>query len=783
MVEQNRINLVEELTKNQKNNLQIILTTFCFDPVFFDNFLLKKLEQNNPNADLVVLVDASQYKKSLDQFTSLTGTKYQLVPVYLEKGFFHPKLFIFLSDEKLTLYIGSANLTLQGLTNNAELISKIECYLNEKNTFFKEINPILSNIIEKGLVRDDSVIQVFDEVKEKLLQDELFGGEDSSIKIFHNLQSPILPQIMSEIKNWEFEELFVLAPFLSKQPKLFIETFKHITPKKVILGLQRGNNNLEEIDNYCDLMKQKNISFDVKEASFLEEGSNRPFHSKIFFFKGINPCFFVGSPNFTEYAMLNTVENGNFECGVLYKGVSFDEILNSINLVKTQDINSLLSPKRPDELDKSAESNLRIYSVNYDDFSKKLSVKTEKIPNEAKYILEFESGEKIEENTNLKDGIFEIPNLTQTPRKITIDCGNKSFTRSIFYDKNRFFKKLFTTSVSIEEITQQLEQVPSFDTGLVESLLVSLSKKMQGQLITKTKTNNTKQIKKDKPKLSHPSRVKSFPKIGWLRNLEIISNYLSIKNSEPDQLEETFPEKLTKQEIKTKQNRVLQPRDFEKISKRFLNNLDEFLQKCAEEFETKNKDSGLLNYQILFIKTFWTHFKTITPDKKEIDCEILENFLEKLDKDLESIDSANCSEEELLKMFKWAVAFNYYYNYNYAERPYIDRNLIPSPLIINKNTYIQTKKFTQETLYQALSARKFNEEEFIKHYSVIANFCPGNKIKLISKSIENEKNEDTLKMYRKTIELISRDHPYSVSPEEKRDLSELLKTLDKKLQN
>ena len=44
MAEKNTINLLEAI-EEQKNNDLIIFTTFTFDPIFFDAYILRKLKQ------------------------------------------------------------------------------------------------------------------------------------------------------------------------------------------------------------------------------------------------------------------------------------------------------------------------------------------------------------------------------------------------------------------------------------------------------------------------------------------------------------------------------------------------------------------------------------------------------------------------------------------------------------------------------------------------------------------------------------------------------------------
>ena len=64
MAEQNTIKLVEKIIAQEKNDL-IIFTTYTFDPIFFDTYILQKLKEKNPNAAIIVLVDSNVISKMM----------------------------------------------------------------------------------------------------------------------------------------------------------------------------------------------------------------------------------------------------------------------------------------------------------------------------------------------------------------------------------------------------------------------------------------------------------------------------------------------------------------------------------------------------------------------------------------------------------------------------------------------------------------------------------------------------------------------------------------------
>jgi hypothetical protein len=92
MAKTGKINLITEFSEVQEENDIIILTTFKFGPPFFDIFLMNKILENNPSAEIFILMDGNEYTQSYDSFTNHTGRTYHLIPVFCNKGVFHPKL-------------------------------------------------------------------------------------------------------------------------------------------------------------------------------------------------------------------------------------------------------------------------------------------------------------------------------------------------------------------------------------------------------------------------------------------------------------------------------------------------------------------------------------------------------------------------------------------------------------------------------------------------------------------------------------------------------------------
>ena len=99
-----------------------LLTTYSFDPFFFERLVLPDLGAGGSNS-VLVLVDQGQLRGALDSQLGILrhlGRSYFLQPVEWP-GAFHPKIFLRLGDQDALAWVGSNNLTRGGWGANSEL--------------------------------------------------------------------------------------------------------------------------------------------------------------------------------------------------------------------------------------------------------------------------------------------------------------------------------------------------------------------------------------------------------------------------------------------------------------------------------------------------------------------------------------------------------------------------------------------------------------------------------------------------------------------------------------
>ena len=309
------INLLDEIRKVKDSDL-IIFLTFTFDPLFFDNSIYKILKKNNPNATVIVFVDYKIYSGVLEECTDITGKDYILLPVK-SGAFFHPKIFLFYSEKKPVAYVGSHNLTLSGIAYNLETTVKIE-----EKRLCQMILCQIQDLLEEVIKDEDSFLLQ----KIRTFTKGAETKEAGDIRILNNLRKPLLDQIIDELKDMEFEQFTVIAPYFSKTRELIEKITGQIDIDKVSITIDTDHHNLDT----AGLSGMKNISFN--EIKFQER---RRLHSKIMIFQGDKNCLVLGSPNFTKSALSLKHSNGNYESCVLIKNVrDLDKLFSDCTLSK-----------------------------------------------------------------------------------------------------------------------------------------------------------------------------------------------------------------------------------------------------------------------------------------------------------------------------------------------------------------------------------------------------------------------------------------------------------------
>lgn len=446
MVEKS-INLLETI-KKEKNNDLIVFTTFVFDPIFFDGYILRKLKQNNPNSIIIVLMDSKIYSTIENEFTSETGKEYALIPV--DGNLFHSKIFLFKSKSKSKVLIGSHNLTLSGITQNLELsfdsdneqlasdsleyiASLLRKNLDSKNPWYKRLEPFLKNTKNSILITNE---------------------KDS-----------ILDQTLNLVKNQtkRVNEIIVFSPYFSKV-ELIIKKLLDLNPKEIKICVQKNNHNLDTIN----LKNFTSVSLNEVTPNNL-----RRLHSKFIVFRSSGKdLILMGSPNFTSPALLETSTIGNYETALLLEE---DYELFSKNFKITSITEKdVKNSKRPDKITSVhfQRPQIMINFAYFDDFGRLNIEYKSKIRADVNL---FSENEKTNTSISIESGkqTIQVLSVPITVNKIWISKDNKIISNRVrvcspkvmkirtglVLEDSKSVQKVLSEVVSLEDIENILLNV------------------------------------------------------------------------------------------------------------------------------------------------------------------------------------------------------------------------------------------------------------------------------------------------------------------------------------
>lgn len=651
MAKAGKINLITEISEVQEENDIIIMTTFKFGPPFFDIFLMNKIMENNPSAEIFILMDGNEYAQSYNSFTKHTGRAYHLIPVFCNKGVFHPKLSLFYSEanSRMTAYIGSCNITLAGFTSNAELITKVDSALDPIDSTVESAAKYFKLLIEKKHVVNSRLSRSIEQIINKLKNSK----KNSEVSLLHNIESPILHQLYEKINPPR--EATLLAPFWSTKTSVIQEINKNKSLEKVTILLQEDNHNLSNPETYETYCKNNNIKIDFLEAEFEK---NRYFHSKIIQLISDNSVTLVGSSNMTEYALLKDCNEGNFEVSALLWSNS-KEIIDEIRTKKIKDLREIKSKAIEFQNQEPIEI-VNVYSVDFDMINQTLSVILQKEDIETVITLFFvDKSEKEKEYRTKNEELYEI-HCEKIPFEILIKQETKIARRRIFYDENYIYKKISKGNISLSEINKKISndhyKINALD---LLRILSGLNSRLSMEIDADTKKGTT--YKKENGKhFSLPSR-----EINSYHNKRIINSFIDLfklmhskkqdqkELQESGEIDENSPEK-----IPVRFQRIVDE-DEEKrlICSKILYSINDLLI-CKASID-ENPEAEIVASSPIMIQSI---IKILSPIY--IDNELLNESIDLLNENLDNIKNNDVPFEIRKNLFINLVLFNYFFNKN-----------------------------------------------------------------------------------------------------------------------
>lgn len=247
-----RKNIIKLLSDRSNVYHSALLTTYSFDPIFFESVYLSTLRKLGVT-NIVVLMDANMYDQLLAdtnyQCHRVTQNNYTLVrQENTYSGVFHSKMVLLFGEEEGALVLGSGNLTYSGLSNNEEVWSVFHVagndsihypLLNKAWKYLRGVTSSVSPLVQRQLdwMQEQSPWLHKDSNDGTIL---LLSGEEGQL-LYNSSNSTILNSVYLSIGEREIEEITVIAPFYDTEGHALKELQRHFSPKKMkcVLDLDR----------------------------------------------------------------------------------------------------------------------------------------------------------------------------------------------------------------------------------------------------------------------------------------------------------------------------------------------------------------------------------------------------------------------------------------------------------------------------------------------------------------------------------------------------------------
>lgn len=330
-----------------------LLTTYSFDPIYFEAVYLSMLRKLGIT-NVVVLMDAGMYDQLLSdsnyQCHRVSQDNYTLVrQENLHSGIFHPKVALLFGEEEGTLVVGSGNLTYSGLANNDEVWNAFHIQGNNSAHYplFHQAWKYLSR----------SANQTFSLVSRQI--DWMFGqtpwlhqktsesdvllssGEECTL-LYNTAEATILDKIFSSIGDKRIANIKVIAPFYDTEGNALSALKKRFVPKEVLCILDLNRQSAP----YSLLKTDTSIVFCKVESS-------NPLHAKIFELQAEDETWLLcGSANAGNMALGTSHYVFNDEVCILLHCNAKRNYIEELGLrysILTQEEKESIKPKQVDK--------------------------------------------------------------------------------------------------------------------------------------------------------------------------------------------------------------------------------------------------------------------------------------------------------------------------------------------------------------------------------------------------------------------------------------------------
>lgn len=308
-----RRNIFDEIIGNGSSTYEsAILTCFSFDPLYFVQYYLPKLNAINIT-NVIVLIDAGQYDEACEEFLKYKESAHRSIqlnfsPVRISPSFhgvFHPKIALFVGPRQCTALVGSGNLTYGGMTYNNEVwnafsVNKVD---SEEALVIADVWHYLQSIIpEQNTVREQLAwMTAYSDCLKSI--DNI--SKTGSFRFLVNTDSEgIGSQLLSIIGNEPVKYITIVSPYYDSAGSAIAFLYDNLHPQEIVcLG--------DEETGTWPVSLREDLKDNVAFKAIKDKDLGTRTHAKIFQIQTDKSTYLLsGSANATSAGLgLGTVKN------------------------------------------------------------------------------------------------------------------------------------------------------------------------------------------------------------------------------------------------------------------------------------------------------------------------------------------------------------------------------------------------------------------------------------------------------------------------------------------
>jgi hypothetical protein len=279
-----------------------LLSTYQFDPEFFERYLLRSSALAKARR-IVLFMDARQWSSLLrdDAPARFLNNRYLVVPVFRRHGVFHPKLTLLVMEKGGQVLCGSNNLTRSGCSSNLELLNRFTFGGDEDSQdavpLAQEAFKFFRRACDDGEEEPATIGRAWiDEAAQSFpwLAQPLPVNGNRRVRLLHTYEGSLWDRLVAALDAVSPLHLLVISPFHDEDVEMFRRVRRRWPDCRVEVVVQQQVTNLP-----VKGLRKLQSSLTLSEL----RNSKRRLHAKLVAWEGkTGTGCLVGSANFTAAA-------------------------------------------------------------------------------------------------------------------------------------------------------------------------------------------------------------------------------------------------------------------------------------------------------------------------------------------------------------------------------------------------------------------------------------------------------------------------------------------------